>query len=167
MDRARRPDPDQILGQPAAYGSGAGRVDVFVRGTDNHAYQRTFNGTTWGRWINLGGTLTDSPTVAFTSPTAVDPGRPRRRRPGLARGPTGSWTSLGAPNSKPIYGRPSAVTDANGTLRRRAHAFDDRSGGCTGHQRHWSAWTALGGVISGSPTLLATDGRRLPVRPGQ
>jgi alpha-galactosidase len=56
----------QILGQPAAYGSAGGVIDVFVRGTDNHAYRRTSNGTSWGGWTDLGGTLTDAPTAAGT-----------------------------------------------------------------------------------------------------
>ncbi|HJP75003.1 MAG TPA: hypothetical protein VJ914_12075 [Pseudonocardiaceae bacterium] len=154
------PTSGMILGQPAAYGSANGRIDVFVRGADNHAYQRTFNGTSWGPWICLGGTITDAPTVAFTSPTAwmmvatgAD-GSVWQRNAGSS-----TWSSIGTPNGKPIYGRPSAVSDSLGAYV-AVRASDDsvwwRTVDTSGN---WSAWTALGGVISGSPTLLATQGR--------
>jgi alpha-galactosidase len=150
------PTHNQIIGQPAAYASGADRVDVFVRGTDNAAYQRTFQNGRWGGWVRLGGNLTDSPTVAFTSPTqwtlvarGAD-GKVWQR----SSGGYGTWTSLGSPSDKPIYGRPSAVADANGT-HIVVRAFDERV---------WlweqnTGWTGLGGVISTAPTLLATSGR--------
>jgi alpha-galactosidase len=150
------PTRNQIVGQPAAYASGADRVDVFVRGTDNAAYQRTFQRGHWGDWVKLGGNLTDSPTVAFTSPTqwtlvarGAD-GKVWQR----GSGGYGAWTSLGSPSDKPIYGRPSAVADANGT-HIVVRAFDDSA---------WlweqnTGWTGLGGVISTAPTLLATSGR--------
>ena len=148
------PTGDKILGQPAAYGSDGGRIDVFVRGTDNAAYQRTFHNGHWGCWTRLGGALTDSPTVAFTSPTSWT--MVARGADGAVwqRGADTSWTSLGAPNGQPIYGRPSAVSDANG-LHVVVRAPDDSV---------WlweatSGWTSLGGVISDSPTLLATQGR--------
>jgi alpha-galactosidase len=149
----------QILGQPAAYGSAGGVIDVFVRGTDNHAYRRTFNGTSWGGWTDLGGTLTDAPTAAYTSPTSWTVFARGADGQVWSRGPTSCWTSIGAPNNQPIYGRPSAVTDANGTYLAVRTADDQvwwRTADTTGT---WSAWTALGGVISGSPTLLATEGR--------
>lgn len=154
------PTGGKFLGQPAAHGSANGRIDVFVRGTDNHAYQRTFNGTTWSGWTNLGGTLTDSPTVAFTSPTSWTlfatgaDGQVWRRT-----NTNGCWTSIGAPNGKPIYGRPSAVTDANGTYVAVRTPDDQVWWRTSDTAGNWSAWTALGGTISDSPTLLATSGR--------
>jgi alpha-galactosidase len=149
----------RILGQPAAYGSAGGRIDVFVRGSDNHAYQRTFDGRSWGRWTGLGGTLTDAPTVAFTSPAQWTVFARGADGQVWSRGPRSAWTSIGAPNGQPIYGRPSAVTDASGTYVAVRTADDQvwwRTADVSGT---WSAWTALGGVVSGSPTLLATEGR--------
>ncbi|MET0134388.1 MAG: hypothetical protein ABW215_12440 [Kibdelosporangium sp.] len=142
-----------ILGQPAAYGSPDGRIDLFVRGADNSAYQRTLRNGRWSSWNRLGGDLVDSPTVAFKSPAEWTM---------FATGPYGlvwsrtqntGWTTIGSPDLHPIYGRPSAVVDANGThvaVRTRDDAVWLYSNG---------TWTNLGGVISGSPTLLATEGR--------
>jgi alpha-galactosidase len=116
---------------------------------DNVAYQRTLRNGHWEPWISLGGYLTDAPTVAFNSPT--DWTLSARGRDGLVwqRSASGSWTSIGGPNGKPIYGRPSAVPGAVAV-----RASDDSV---------WlysnGSWSSLGGVISGSPTLLATSGR--------
>ncbi len=42
---------------------GGNRLDVFVRGTDNQLYQRTWSGS-WGGWSSLGGTLTTGPDAS-------------------------------------------------------------------------------------------------------
>lgn len=156
-DRLDGPVGDGILGQPAAFAGAGGRIDLFARGADNAAYHRAFHNGQWGDWESLGGTLTDSLSVAFTGPDAWSVYT--RGGDGMVWGKdgTGDWYSLGAPNDTQIYGRPGAATAQDGThvvvrapddsvwLRSR----DPRSGS-------WSAWTQLGGTISGSPTLLAS-----------
>jgi len=149
----------RILGQPAAYGSANGRVDVFVRGTDNAVYQRTLKDGRWCEWIKLGGTATDAPTVAFTSPTSWTLTTRGADGKVWQRSATGGWSSLDAPNGQPIYGRPSTVV-VDGTVHVAVRTADDgtweRVRDAAGT---WGAWTDLGGVISGSPTLLSTEGR--------
>lgn len=138
-----------ILGQPAAYGSPGGRIDLFVRGADNRAYHRTLQNRRWSPWIPLGGDITDAPTVAFTSPdnwTLYARGRDGQV---WQRGPSGAWSSIGAPGGKPIYGRPSAVPGAVAVRTQDDSVWVYRNG----------SWESLGGVVSGSPTLLATMGR--------
>src|SRR6476469_5674833 len=151
------PTHGRILGQPVAFAS-TGRIDLFVRGTDNAAYHRTFVDHRWGDWQRLGGTLTDSPSVAFTGPTdwtlfarGAD-GRvwPRDRASG--------WTSIGAPDDTPTYCRPGAATVSAGTVVAVRMPDDSvwyrrKSGGA------WSDWVSLGGVVSGSPTLVASADR--------
>ncbi|MET0233672.1 MAG: hypothetical protein ABW224_03435 [Kibdelosporangium sp.] len=142
-----------ILGQPAAYGSAGGRIDLFVRGADNSAYQRTFHNGQWSSWHRLGGTLTDSPTVAFTSPDDWTMFATGAYGLVWTRKANVGWSTIGSPDLRPIYGRPSAVVDANGihvAVRTRDDSVWLHSNG---------NWTALGGVVSGSPTLLATQGR--------
>jgi alpha-galactosidase len=154
------PTGGKILGQPSAFASAGGRLDVFVRGLDNATYQRTFRDGHWERWVNLGGKATDSPSVAFTSPASWS--LFTRGADGLVstRNQTGGWTGLSAPNGKAIYGRPGAADDGTAThIAVRAaddsvwvRSKDDASGA-------WTDWTAIGGVVSGSPTLVATLGR--------
>jgi alpha-galactosidase len=151
------PTGGKILGQPAAFAS-PGQIDLFVRGTDNAAYQRTFTNNRWGGWKSLGGTLTDSVSVAFTGPdqwTLFGRGGDGRV---WTRDRTSGWTSVGSPNNLPIYGRPGAATVTAGTfvsVRTQDDAVWYRQKTGNG----WSAWTSLGGVVSGSPTLVESADR--------
>lgn len=145
----------RILGQPAAYASPGGRVDLFVRGTDDQAW----HGVLTGRrvtWTALGGRLADAPSAAFTAPdnwTVFARGADGRIS---SRGPHGGWTSLGGPASN---GRPSAAIDGTGAVHVVVRARTDEvwervlTGGV------WSDWQDLGGTTSGSPTLVASAGR--------
>ncbi|MEU7943618.1 glycoside hydrolase family 27 protein [Micromonospora taraxaci] len=149
----------RILGQPAAYASAGGRLDVFVRGTDNAAWQRSYTAGTWGPWRSLGGTLTDAPTVAWTSPTQwtlVGRGADGKL---WSRTPSTGWTGVGAPDDRPFYGRPSAVVDDAGVLHVAVRSRTDEVWWSSRTGTTWSAWTNLGGTTNGSPTLLATSGR--------
>lgn len=149
----------RILGQPAAYGSAGGRIDVFVRGTDNAVWRRTFVHGRWGAWTSLGGRVSDAPTVAFTGPD--DWTVFARGTDGLIHSRTrhGAWAGIGAPDNRPVYGRPSVAVDGSGAVHVAVRSRTDevwervRTGGT------WSAWTGLGGTVSGSPTLLGTSGR--------
>ncbi|MGW2773838.1 glycoside hydrolase family 27 protein [Streptomyces olivaceoviridis] len=150
------PAGGRILGQPAAYASAGGRIDVFVRGTDDRAYRRVFSGGRWGAWQDLGGSLTDAPTVAFTDPahwTLVARGADGSV---VQRGPSSGWSSLGAPGDRPVYGRPSAVVDEGGRVHVAVRtAADDVWTRSRDGSGQWSAWSSLGGTVSGSPTLVA------------
>src|SRR5581483_7891113 len=42
---------------------GSGRLDVFVRGTDNALWHKWYDGS-WHDWESLGGVLTSDPSVA-------------------------------------------------------------------------------------------------------
>ena len=48
---------------PAACSWGAGRLDVFVQGTDGAMWHKSYNGTSWSGWESLGGKLTSSPAA--------------------------------------------------------------------------------------------------------
>ncbi|WP_328847320.1 glycoside hydrolase family 27 protein [Streptomyces sp. NBC_00258] len=151
------PTKGRILGQPAAYASAGGRIDVFVRGTDSRVYRRVFADGRWGNWQSLGGRVTDAPSVAFTGPghwTLFATGSDGQV---VQRGPSSGWSSLGAPGDRPVYGRPSATVDAQGRVHVAVRsAADDvwtrsREASTSGE---WSPWTSLGGTVSGSPTLV-------------
>lgn len=153
------PTHGRILGQPAAYASPGGRIDVFVRGADDTAYRRVYADGRWGRWQSLGGTLTDAPNVAFAAPDDWTLFARGADGSVWSRGPASGWTSLGAPQDRPFSGRPSAVVDDAGRLHVAVRTADDavwwRTRDTSGT---WSSWTALGGTTSGSPTLVASGG---------
>ena len=151
------PTKGRILGQPAAYASAGGRIDVFVRGTDSRVYRRVLADGRWGTWQNLGGRVTDAPSVAFTDPghwTLFATGSDGQV---VQRGPSTGWSSLGAPGGRPVYGRPSAAVDSQGLVHVAVRsAADDvwtrsRPASASGE---WSQWTSLGGTVGGSPTLV-------------
>ncbi|WP_420855452.1 glycoside hydrolase family 27 protein [Streptomyces humi] len=151
------PAGGRILGQPAVYASAGGRTDVFVRGADSRAYRRVHAAGRWGRWEPLGGgALTDAPTVAFTDPAHWTLFARGTDGTVAQRGPATGWSSLGAPGALTTYGRPSAAVDAQGRVHVAVRtAADDVWTRTRDTSGEWSAWTSLGGTVSGSPTLVA------------
>ncbi|MGW3155097.1 glycoside hydrolase family 27 protein [Streptomyces sp. NPDC001089] len=144
-----------ILGQPAVHASADGRVDVFVRGADSRAYRRVSTGGHWGDWQSLGGQLADAPSVAFTDPghwtLVARDGEGRITQ----RGPAAGWTSLDTPDGRVTYGRPSAAVDSAGRVHIAVRtASDDIWTRSRDAQGRWTDWSALGGTVSGSPTLV-------------
>ncbi|WP_312034273.1 glycoside hydrolase family 27 protein [Actinoplanes sp. TBRC 11911] len=149
----------KIEGQPAAYASPGGRIDVFARGTDKKIWHRVSTGGGWGPWTSLGGAAADDPSVAFAGPT--DWTVFARFDDNLIhfRSATGAWTLFGGPDGKAVRGRPSVAIDGSGAVhvavRGRTEEISERvlSGGV------WSDWQNLGGTLSGSPTLVGASGR--------
>ncbi|MFE7570133.1 glycoside hydrolase family 27 protein [Streptomyces sp. NPDC057539] len=162
------PTDGRIVGQPAAYSTSPGRIDVFVRGTDGAAYRLSQRDGRWGRWQKLGGRLADAPGIAYEGPddwTLFARGKDGRIH---TRGAASGWTSFEGPEGVALYGRPAALTDAAGRTHLAVRTADDsirirvRDGAGA-----WSAWSSLGGTVSGSPTLVAArDGVRLYARAG-
>ncbi|WP_369227193.1 glycoside hydrolase family 27 protein [Streptomyces sp. R39] len=149
------PAQGRILGQPAAYASAGGRVDVFVRGADSRAYRRVHADGRWGRWQPLGGELTDAPSVAFTDPTHWTLFARGADGTVVQRGPDSGWSSLGTPGDRGVQGRPSAVVDDQGRVHVAVRtAADDVWTRTRDTSGQWSEWTSLGGTVSGSPTLV-------------
>ena len=149
----------RILGQPAAYGSAGGRIDVFARGTDDVVWRIAYVDGRWGRWTRLGGHVTGAPTVAFTSPTRWTLAAPGPDGQVWVKPSDGGWASAGAPNGWAINGRPSAVVDDAGVVHIAVRARTDEIWERTLAGGTWSSWSDLGGTLSASPTLLATSGR--------
>ncbi|MGF1338994.1 glycoside hydrolase family 27 protein [Streptomyces flavovirens] len=155
------PTHGRIVGAPVAHTDGHGRIDVFVRGTDDAAYRLSYAGGRWGRWQKLGGRLADSPAVAYENPgswTLFARGADGRIQ---VRGPQTGWTSFDGPEDASLYGRPSVATDGAGRTHLAVRADDDsvrtRVQDPSGA---WSDWSSLGGTVSGSPTLVA-DGQQV------
>jgi hypothetical protein len=60
-----------LAGDPDAASWAAGRLDVFVRGTDNVLYHRWYDGA-WHGFEGLGGTLTSDPTAVSWGSGRID-----------------------------------------------------------------------------------------------
>ncbi|HWG26653.1 hypothetical protein [Actinospica sp.] len=149
----------RVVGQPAAYAAADGSIDLFVLGTDGHAYRRTFANGTWGAWTSLGGNLADAPTVAYTGPDAWTLTATGTDGQIWTLTPSGGWSAIGTPSGLSVYGRPSAVTDGTTTYVAIRANDDGVWLNTSASAGRWSGWTSLGGTVSDSPTLLETLGR--------
>lgn len=143
----------KIKGQPSAYASAGGRLDVFARGADDRIWRRALVDGRWGAWTNLGGPVADDPAVAFVSPsrwTVYARGADNLLK---SRGPAGGWTVFGGPGA--VRGRPSAAIDGTGavhvTVRSRTEEIWEKAGN--------GEWQNLWGTLNGSPTVVAAQGR--------
>jgi alpha-galactosidase len=151
----------RVVGQPAAYASAGGRIDLFVRGADGQAWHGVLNGHRVD-WTALGGHLADAPTAAFTSPSSWTVFARRADGQLESRGPRGGWTSLGAPvepAADGFNGRPSASVDGSGAVHVAVRARTDEIWERVRANGVWSRWQNLGGTLNGSPTLVAASGR--------
>ncbi len=62
----------RLTSAPAAVSWSAGRIDVFVRGTDYQLWHRAWTAGGWSGWEPLGGILTSAPAVASCSANRID-----------------------------------------------------------------------------------------------
>jgi len=60
-----------IYGAPAAASWASNRLDVFVRGTDNHLYHKWWDGS-WHGFESLGGVIVDAPGAVSWGPNRID-----------------------------------------------------------------------------------------------
>lgn len=61
-----------FYGDPAAVTCGSGCLDVFVRGTDDALWTRSYRNGAWQDWRSLGGKLASDPSVISIAPGRVD-----------------------------------------------------------------------------------------------
>ena len=137
-----------VTSGPDASSWGASRLDVFIRGTDNGLWRRSFDGTSWSSWEGLGGVLTADPSAISWGTNRIDV---------FVRGTTGelwhrtfdgstwsAWDNLGG-----------MLTSAPGTASWGAGRLDVFVRGTDKHLWHrafngtgWGAWESLGGVLT-------------------
>src|SRR5438270_5230038 len=51
---------------------GSDHTDIFVRGTDDALWQRTWDGRRWSEWHSLGGVLRSAPAAVSWGPNRID-----------------------------------------------------------------------------------------------
>ena len=52
-----------FVGRPAAVGWGRNRLDLFARDTNAHVWQKSWDGSTFGSWVDLGGSVATDPAA--------------------------------------------------------------------------------------------------------
>ena len=150
----------KLASGPAPVSWGVGRLDVFVRGTDDAIWDRWYDNNTW-QWTNLGGFTTTDPSAAASSSS---PGsgmihvaeRDVSQSLSVATY-TGSWNGWVHCIGGQLAAEPADVSSGS-----NQQVFVEG----TDHQLwHWSAsgvngcggWQPLGGVVSAAPAAVAGD----------
>jgi hypothetical protein len=167
-----------MQGDPAVALNADGRLEVFVRGSDNalyHIWQTKPADGPWSAWSSLatppGESITSDPAVArnLDGRLEVFAGDANgvlwhnwQTKP--ADGPWFVWTSLGTPPGGGITGNPSAVDNSGrlevfvrGSDNQLYHIWQTAPGG------DWSEWNWLGGVLTSDPVAIDNVDGRLEV----
>lgn len=151
------------VASPAVIALEGGRLEVFVRGKNSELVQRSFDGSRWSGWKNLGGDLTAAPTVTSSGPGRLDV---------FVRGASGDlvhrffeggrwsgWDNLGGDLSS----APAAVSPAPGRIDVFVRGGRGELVQRTYRSGRWGGWNNLGGSLSSAPTAVAFPPDRLEV----
>jgi hypothetical protein len=154
-------------GPPTSTTWGPGRLDVFVRGTDNRLWHKWYDGA-WTSWELLGsppGGLTSAPSAVSWGPGRIDV---------FAAGADGQlwhkWYASGWSVWQPLggwlVGAPAAASWGSGRLDIFVRGTDNQLWHKS-YQAGWSGWQSLGGVLTSSPGVASpADGQIDVVVPG-
>lgn len=152
-----------LTSAPAAASWSQGRLDVFVRGSDNGLWHRWGDGFHWSGWESLGGVLSSEPGVAAWGPNrldvfvrGMDDALWHRWWDGNA---WGGWERF---DGSVMSGPALASWSAN-----RLDLFAQGSDSSLWHRwwdgHSWSGWEGLGGVLTSSPAAVSWGPNRIDV----
>ncbi len=140
---------------PTVSSWGAGRLDVFAKGTNGALWHKAYSGTSgWSSWQSLGGSPTSSPAATSRNTGGItvfargtDGGIWYRDYVGSSWGP---WTSIGGAVAAGTG--PAACSWGGGRL----DVFVQCTNGALYHKSYtgtsgWSGWQSLGGSPTSSP----------------
>lgn len=179
----RNLEADDIAGIRAIYGSGtrwsgweslggvltsgpgvcswaSGRLDVFVRGTDNALWHKWYSGG-WSGWESLGGVITSDPAAVSWSNGRIDVfarGTDNRLWHKWYQGGWSGWESLGGV----LTSGPAVCSWANGRLDVFVRGTDNALWH-KWYQGGWSGWESLGGVLTSDPAAVSWSNGRIDV----
>jgi Arylsulfotransferase (ASST) len=146
---------------PAAASPGLGRLDVFVRGTDNQLYQKSFGHGSWGGWQPLGGVLMSAPAVASQGAGRLDVfvrGTDNQLyRKSFGNGSWGGWQPLGGV----LTSAPAVASRASGVLDVFVQGTDAGAYRRSYANGSWTGWHRLGVAANGDMAAASWGGGRL------
>jgi hypothetical protein len=155
----------QLVGSPDACSWGRDRIDVVVRGTNNHLLQIARVNGQWSGWYDLGGTLTSSPTCAAWGRGRIDV---------LARGAGGvlihkafdgdgwtEWESLGGELAE--GSSPDAASWGPNRLDVFVRGTDNALWQKAWTGTAWEDWVSLGGVLTSDPGAVSWASNRIGI----
>jgi hypothetical protein len=153
-----------LIGGPDASASSASRSDVFVRGTDNQLWHRSWNGATWASWEPLGGVLTADPGAVAVGTSTINVfvrGSDNQLWDNVWNGSTWGWLPLGGvltsgPDADSWTGTTTHVdVYLRGTDNALWHKASDNG--------TWGSWDSLGGGLTSDPGAVSSGPNRADV----
>jgi hypothetical protein len=151
-----------LTASPAASSWAANRVDVFVTGSDNALYQRTWNGSSWSAWTGLGGGLTAGPGAVSWGPNRIDVFVRGNDEQLYHRYWTGAWSSWEALGGL-LTSSPAAASWSAGRLDVFVRGSDNALYHKVWTGSAWSAWESLGGGLASDPGAVSSTRSRIDV----
>jgi hypothetical protein len=147
----------QLLGGPDATSWAPGRVDVFVRGTDNGLWHKWGDGNVWSGWEGQGGGLTSDPTAASWGPNRIDVfGRGTDNQLWHKWWDGGSWQRW-----EPLGGVLTSAPDVTSWGPNRLDVFGRGTDNQLWHKwwdgARWQGWEPLGGTLTSEPGVAANS----------
>ena len=144
-----------LTSSPAVASWGANRTDVFVRGSDNALWHRSWNGTSWSAWESLGGVLSDDPAAVSGAANRIDV---------VVRGTTNvlwrrsfngtswsAWENIGGVATSAPAVASWGASRLDVVVRGTDNALWHRAWNGTG----WGAWDSAGGVANSKPAAVS------------
>jgi hypothetical protein len=164
--------PSQSLGgyltsAPAATSRNPGGITVFARGSDGGIWYRDYSGSSWGKWVSIGG---QSPAGRAPAVSSWGGGR----LDVVAQGTDGAlWhksydTATSWSNWQSLGGSPTSSPAATSRNTGGITVFARGSDGALWHRTYdgtaWGKnWDSLGGIVTSSPAATAPGGSRIDV----
>jgi spore germination protein YaaH len=142
---------------------GSSRTDVFVRGSDNAVYQKTWNGTAWSGWTSLGGAASAGPAAVSWGANRIDlfvRGSDAALYHRVWNGTAWSgWERLGGL----LTSGPAVASWAPGRLDVFARGGDNALYHLAWTGTAWSGWERLGGALTSDPAAVSWAANRIDV----
>lgn len=148
---------------PAVSSPGANRLDVFARGSDNAAWQKSWDGSGWSSWTSQGGILTATPAAVSWSSNRIDlfvrgtdNALWHKWWDGTAWSP---WQSLGGI----LTSAPAVASWAPGRLDVVVVSADNALWHKWWDGTGWSDWERQGGILTADPAAVSWGFNRIDV----
>ena len=138
----------------------SGRLDVFVRGTDNALWHKWFSNG-WSGWESLGGILTSDPVAVSWGPNRIDV---------FVRGTDNAlwhkWFSNGWSGWESLGGVLTSGAGVSSWASGRLDVFVRGTDNALWHKwfsNGWSGWESLGGILTSDPAAVSWGPNRIDV----
>ena len=161
-----------LFSDPVATANKDGRLEVFVRGTDNalHIKWQVAPNSGWvGSWTSLGGVFTGNPSVGTNADgrleafvRGTDNGLHHKWQTVPSAGPWSNWAGLGGT----IFSDPTVASNSDGRLEVFVRGTDNRvfAKWQLAPNSTWVAnWLSLGGTIDGNIAAANNQDGRLEI----